>query len=268
MFIFHTLNHLTIVQNFSKSLLTFVFALLATTALLAQDAAPKSQLLYVHEDPVYPGMMAEYEKTSKVFAENAKKYKLEDSFSVIQGSDGSFYSVTPIENMAALDKDPMAAMSEGMGKEAFQALFADFNKCYASHRDYLLLRSARLSYMPEGEAAFQMDKPFRKYLYFYYTPENQAALGKLLEKIKDLSVEKKPKMHYNIYISRFGTTDNFFIVEEAAKDPLEFETVSAADEKALKGAGDSLMGELMKLVLRKEIKTAQMRPDLSYVYTK
>ncbi|WP_373515663.1 hypothetical protein [Persicitalea sp.] len=255
-------------KTLKNALLGLSIAVLATSALLAQDAAPKSQLLYLHEDPVYPSKVAEYEKASKVFLDNAKKYKLEDSFSVIQGSDGSFTSVTAIENLAALDKDPMAAMSEGMGKDAFRAMFKDFDKCYASHRDYMLLRSVSLSYMPEGETFFPMEKPFRKYLYFYYTPENQTALGELLGKIKKLSVEKKPKMHYNIYISRLGTAENYFVVEEAAKDALEFETVSAADEKALAGVGDELMGELMKLVLRRETKTGRMRPDLSYSYTK
>lgn len=255
-------------QIFKNALLGLSIAALAAPTLLAQDTAPKSQLLLVHEDPVHPAKVADYEKASKMFLDNAKKYKLEDSFSVIQANDGTFSSVSLIENMAMLDKDPMAAMSEGMGKDAFRAMFADFDKCYASHRDYMLMRSAKLSYMPEGETFFGADKPFRKYLTFYYTPENQEALGQLLGKIQKLSMEKKPKMHYNIYISRMGTADNYFMVEEAAKDPIEFETISAADEKAMAGAGDELMGELMKLILRREVKTAKIRADLSYTATK
>ncbi len=256
-------------HTFSKSILTFVFVLLASAALLAQDApAPKSQMVYIHEDPVYPGKVADYEKVSKTFLDNAKKYKLEDSFAVFQGSDGTFSNCVLIENMAELDKNPMAAMAEGMGKDAFRAMFTDFDKCYASHRDYMLVRAAGLSYMPEGEVFFGADKPFRKYLTFCYTPENQKALGELLGKIQKLSRDKKPEMHYNIYISRFGTADNYFMVEEAAKDAVEFETISAADEKALKGVGDELMGELMKLVLRRETKTARMRADFSYTAAK
>ena len=252
-----------------NALLGLSFAALVAPALLAQDApAPKSQLVMIHEDPVYPGKVADYVKASKTFLENAKKYKLEDSFAVFQASDGTFSNCVLIENMAELDTNPMAAMAEGMGKDAFRAMFTDFDKCYASHRDYMLLRSACLSYMPEGEVFFGEDKPFRKYQTFYYTPENQEALGELLEKIQKLSMEKKPKMHYNIYISRFGTAENYFMVEFAAKDALEFETIDAADEKALKGVGDELIGELMKLVLRRETKTAKMRADLSYTAAK
>ncbi len=255
-------------KKFKSTLLTLVLAALAAPVLLAQDDAPKSQMIYIHEDPVYPAKVAEYEKVSKTFLDNAKKYKLEDNFTVFQVSDGTFVSGVLIENMAALDEDPMAAMSEGMGKDAFRTMFTDFDKCYASHRDYMLLRSARLSYMPEGEEFFGEDKPYRRYLTFYYAPENQKAIGELLEKIHKMSLEKKPKMHYNIYISRFGTAENYFMVEEAAKDALEFETISAADEKALAGVGNELMGELMKLVLRRETKTAKMRADLSYTAAK
>ena len=254
-------------KTLKNALLGLALAATAAPALLAQDGAPKSQMIYIHEDPVYPGKVADYEKASKTFLENAKKYKMDDSFAVFQGSDDTFSNCVLVENMAALDEDPMAAMAEGMGKEAFRAMFTDFDKCYASHRDYMLLRSARLSYMPEGEAFFGEDKPFRKYLTFYYTPENQEAIGKILEKVQKLYVEKKPKMHYNIYISRFGTAENYFMVEEAAEDAIEFETISATDEKALAGVGDELMGELMKLVLRREVKTAKIRPDLSYTST-
>lgn len=42
--------------------------------------------------------------------------------------------VSPINNMADFDKNTFASLQPKMGNEAFNKMFADFDKCYFSHR--------------------------------------------------------------------------------------------------------------------------------------
>ncbi|GAB2792697.1 hypothetical protein GCM10027275_42030 [Rhabdobacter roseus] len=236
-------------------------------SLVYGQAAPTSQLLYIHEDPVYPGMVDAYENVSKELLTQLKKHKIEDNYTVIQSEDFKYFTIVPIENMASLDRDPLEPLVEKMGKEAFQELFTAFNKCYPSHRDYLLVRSQSLSYMPEGVAFMPQEKPYRKYSYFYYAPHEQDAVRAVVEKIKKLYVEKSSKLYYNIYISRFGAGENYFLVEEAAKDAQEFVQLQSQNNTLLAAQWPALWAELTKKIIRVEEKTAHLRSDLSYTYS-
>jgi hypothetical protein len=251
-------------QLLPTTLLTALLLISCTPFLKAQDAAAKPQLLYIHEDPVYPDKVGEYEKVSKDLIDQYKKYNIVDNWLTIQGEDHKYYTVVPIENMASLDHDPMAPLQEKMGKEAFAAIFTAFDKCYPSHRDYLVMRLTKESYMPNGEALFSMEKPYRKYHYFYYTPQNRTAVSAFIKKAREYYVSKGATFHYNIYVSRFGNNESYFMVEEAAKDAKDFKQLSDANDKLLGEEWKAKMEELKKITVRNEQKAAFVRPELSY----
>lgn len=247
-----------------------VAILLSFNALYAQNApAPtKPQLFYIHEDPVYAAKVGDYEKVSKELIDQYKKYSIPDAWITIKDQDNKYYTVVSIENMASLDHDPMAPLIEKMGKEAFGAIFKAFDQCYSSHRDYIVRRSNSLSYMPGGENEKPSDFPYRKYYYIYYKPENQSKVGEIAKKLKDLNVSKGGKLRYNAYISGFGNSENFLMIEEVAKSADDYKTLEAYDKKLMGDEIDKILAEIKGVSIRMETKLATVRPDLSYSLVK
>lgn len=249
-------------------LTTFVLLTLPST-LQAQTAPAKPQLFYVHEDPVIATKVLEYEKLSKDLVDQCQKYSIPDSWVTIQDDDHKYYTVSPIENMADLDKDSMEPLKEKVGKEAFAAMFAAFDKCYPSHRDYLISRmNETYSYMPDGENDRLADYPYRKYHYVYYEPQHRAQLTELAKKMRDLNASKQSRLHYNFYVSRFGSGENFIMAEEVAKDEADYKERLDYDNKLMGAEVGKIMEEIKKLSRRMETKTAHIRTDLSYFATK
>ncbi|RRB04391.1 hypothetical protein [Larkinella rosea] len=244
--------------------------LLCINTLYAQTApAPaKPKLFYIHEDPVYAAKVSDFEKVSKELIDQYKKYSIPDSWITIKDQDNKYYTIVPIENMASLDHDPMAPLVEKMGKDAFRDIFKAFDQCYPSHRDYIVRWSNSLSYMPGGENEKPSDFPYRKYYYIYYKPENQSKVGEVAKKMKDLNVSKGGKLRYNAYISGFGNSENFLLIEEVAKSEDDYKTLDAYDKKMMGDEVNKLLAELKGVSIRMETKLATVRPDLSYSLVK
>lgn len=248
-------------------LLTTLLLTISLSALHAQEAAPaKPQLFYVHEDPVFADKAGEYEKLSKEFIDQHKKYGIADNWLTIQDNDHHYYTIVPIANMAALDNDPGAALREKMGKDAYADVFKAFDKCYPSHRDYLLMYLPQYSY--EANQNSQTEFNYRGYDYFYYEPQNQHKLGDLLKRFKELYTNQDGKIYYNVYVSRFGNSENFVLIEDLAKDEADFKARDAANTEAFRTEFKKLFAELKPLTRRIESKTGHVRPDLSYSATK
>ena len=252
--------------------ITFLKALVLAACpmmLVAQSTPSKPQLFYVHEDPVTEMKVAEYEKLSKDLVGQCQKFGISDSWATIQDDDHKYYTVTPITNMADLDKDSMLPLKEKLGKEAYEAMFAAFDKCYPSHRDYLITRmNDSYSYMPDGENEKMAEFPYRKYHYVYYEPQYRSQLSDLAKKLRDLNASKGARLHYNVYVSRFGNGENFIMAEEVAKDEADYKERLAYDNKLMGAEIDKIMADIKKLSRRMETKTGHVRTDLSYFATK
>ena len=87
---------------------------------------------WVHQDNVKPSMVGEYEKIAKEFNAACKEHNAQTSWITATTDDFRYMYVTPIENMADLDKRPFADMAKAMG-DSFGDIFNRFNKCYNSH---------------------------------------------------------------------------------------------------------------------------------------
>ncbi len=251
------------INPFSRFMLGVAFVWVAIIPnLRAQTTPAKPQLFYIHEDPVTPAMVNEYEKVSKELISQCKKHGIQDGWLTIQDDDHKYYTIVPVANMAELDKDPLEPLQEKMGKEAFGALFKAFDQCYPSHRDYLVSRMPTYSYVPDENS--QTEYAYRKYLYFYYEPRNQSQMAALFKQFKELYVSKKGKVYYNVYASRFGSNENFILIEDLAKSEADMKEIGASDRKLLGTEFDKLYAELKKLSRRTETKIGHVRPDLSY----
>ena len=250
-------------RTLKTSLLMTAMLLLIPYVSIAQER--KNQAFYVHEDQVRPSMIQEYEQISKEFKEACTKHNLQDvSWHVASTATGRYMSISPIENMADLDKNVMAPLAEKMGDEAFSDLFKRFNQCYDKHGDYVVYLNEELTYMPEGISTTTEGQNYRKWHFLHVTPDNIQNLKGKLKELKALFASKGSKEYYRIYHNGFGTMGDYYLAVLSAVDEEDYAKKSKANEVLLGEEGKKLFGEVFEYVYKYEVETGGMHPELGY----
>lgn len=231
---------------------------------LAQDTE-KSQAYWVHEDVVKPGMVAEYEAVCKELITNLKEHNIESAkFIVTQTADNRYLYVSPIANMADLDKPVFSSLAEKMGSDNMSALFNRMDKCYDVEHDYVIHLDKELSYMPGGITQTPEGQNYRKFHYLYITPANRAILKEKMKAVKDMFASKGSKVDYRVYKSGFGTRGEFYMVAVAGKDAMDYAKKGMENDAILGEDGQKIMWDMFSNLLKYEEYVGQMRPDMAY----
>lgn len=258
-------EHLNNSSDVSKTLkTTFLLAIiLLLTPMIS--ISQNNQSFWIHADQVKPSKQADYEQVAKDFIEACTKYNLKDSdWSTARIDDGTYLTITPISNMADLDKNTLAPLFEKMGEEKFRSIFKRFNECYDKHGDYIVTLNSDLSYMPNGLTINTEGQNYRKWHFLYVTPSNSQALREKIKAIKDLYAKKGAKEYFRIYRSGFGTMGEYYLAVISAKDEQSYAKLGDENEALLGDEGKKLFAEMFSLLDRYESKTGVMRPDLGY----
>lgn len=244
-----------------------IFIVLAVILLPLTSTAQKekNQAYYVHEDQVKPSKIHDYDMVSKDFKEACKKHNLQEiSWQVASTSTGRYFNISPIENMAELDKNVMAPLAEKMGEEAFKDLFRRYNECYDKHGDYVIYLNKELTYMPQGISTTTEGQNYRKWHFLYVTPSNIQNLKGKLKELKALYTTKGSKEYYRIYHNGFGNMGDFYLAVVSAVDAEDYAKKSKESEVLLGEEGKKLFAEMFSYVLKYETETGQMHPELAY----
>lgn len=248
-------------KNLKQRLVIMCAVVFALNFVNAQDTPT---MFAVHTDNVKFDMMPQYEEQAKNLRDQCVKHGIKDaSWTAISVEDGRYVYVTPINNMADLDKDPMGNLSEKMGEDALGEMFGKMNKCYDSHSDSVIHRIDDLSYMPEGYST--EGKNHREYHFIYYAPKDGKAMREAMANVKALFKAKNIKNGYEVYHSGFGSEESYFMVSVAGKDDIEIAQGGLANRDAMGDEGQATMFNVIKLALRYDQVEAEIRPDLSYI---
>ena len=225
----------------------------------------KNQAYYVHEDQVKPSKIHDYDMVSKDFVEACKKHNLQEmSWQIASTDTGRYFNISPIENMAELDKNVMAPLAEKMGEDAFRNLFKRYNECYDKHGDYIIYLNKELTYMPEGISTTTEGQNYRKWHFLYVTPSNIQNLKGKLKELKALYTSKGSKEYYRIYHNGFGNLGDYYLAVISAVDAEDYAKKSKENEALLGEEGKKLFDEMFGYVLKYETETGQMHPNLAY----
>lgn len=249
-------------RNFT--LLLFVLFVFCPFNQQAQDNS-QSQAYWVHEDPVYPSKVSDYEEYSATLVENCKKYDIKEAhWFTISTNDLKYFSISAIENMADLDKSRFSLLRAKMGETEFNELFDNFDNCYDAHTDYIIHLDKDLSYSPNGEVTPQDGMEYRRMQFYYSTPQNFQKVLDVAKRFKELYVKKKSNESYRLYRSGFGAAGQFIIVAISARSSEDYERIFKENQKLLGEERDPLFNELMKNIIKVETLHGYMRSDLSY----
>lgn len=250
-------------MRFTKKTSAILFCFFLFTGLWAQEG--KNQAFWIHEDQVKPSMMAEYVKASKDLVEACKKNNVANiQWSVASMDDGTFLSITPIENLSDIQNMNFNELKEKIGDEAFNKMFENFNQCYDKHGDYVTILVPGLSYMPDGLTTNTPGEDYRVWHRLEVTPANMQMVQNKMKDLKKLFAAKNSKMHYRIYRSGFGNVGDSYVAVISAKDAMDYDKKSAENDQLLGEEGQNLFNEMFKYVNAYEVKRGAMRPELAY----
>ena len=119
-----------------NSLALMVIGIFLLPLTLMGQTISENQAFHIHEDVVHPDKISDYEQICKKLINSMKEYNIQDAvWNAASTADGRYIYIQPIENMADLDKNAFASLSEKMGKEAVKNLFAEMDKCYDIEQD-------------------------------------------------------------------------------------------------------------------------------------
>lgn len=246
-----------------KAKLFFALAIFTMPILNAQDN--KSQAYWVHEDVVKLSMTSEYEAICKELTENMKKYNIQELSTIVSNTDDNRYLwVSPIENMAQIDKPVFATLAEKMGAEKMGNLFDRMDKCYDIEHNYIIHLDKELSYMPGGITQTPKGEDYRKFHYYHYVPGNKGTVQEKMRAIRKMYEQKGSKLNYRVYRSGFGTRGAFYMVAIAAKDAGDYAAKIARNNELMGEDWQNAYYDFMSALEEYEAFEGRMRPDMAY----
>lgn len=248
-------------------LLTITLVLLPIIS-FAQDSND-IQAYWIHEDRVKPNMTDEYEQISKDLVTACKEHNVQATrWLTMALNDNSYLYITPIKNFAEMDVDVFAKLSEKMGKDKMNDLFARYNPTYDEHGDYMVFLHKKLSYMPGGISQTIEGQNYRTLYYNYVTPENDANYVAVLKKMKAAFEKNNSKMHYRVYKTGFGVMGTYYMIAVAAENNLANAKMGDDNWNLMKDDFDPLLKEMSKYTWKMNEKRGWMREDLGYIPAK
>ncbi len=248
-----------------KTLVTVLsLSLLISATSFAQPAA--SQAYWVHEDPVYPAKVADYESYCYMLASKCRQFNIQKAnWFTLSTDDLTYFHISPIENMADLDQSRFSVLQDKMGEEEFNQLFVNFDSSYDSHSDYIIHLDKELSYMPEEKLnAIPTGPEFRKLEFWYTTPQNFEKVIELATKFKELYSRMNSPEQYRLYRSGFGANGQYILVSIPADSPADYERIRKENKELLGAERDKIYNEFLRYISKVETYNGYMREDLSY----
>ncbi len=244
--------------------ITLILAILMCVSTYAQK--DRYQMYVVHEDHVIDGMMDKHHQGDKNLADVAKREKMKGmDWITFVSDDNRVMYLSPIDNMADLDKNPFENLEKKLGKEAYDDLFDAYDGTYSKHGDYILRLDKELSYMPGGITQTPAGQDYRELIFYHIPPGGAEKAEELARYVKKMYEDNNSKIHYRLYKSGFGNMGNYYMVAVAAKDAADLEKRREENMSMLGDKGEALRDKIESTFSDIERVTGHLKPELSYV---
>lgn len=215
--------------------LTLLFITIFSIQIFAQDK-PKDELYLFHQDIVKIDKVEQYEKITKELFEVFKKYGMEGSVKYASKTDDNKYNfLSPLSSYADLNNrnEHWADLSKKAGKETLSKIFAVMDETYVSHKDYIIRRSADLSYMPENHLSVGEEAEFVHFDHYYFKEGKMDEAMKMMKDFKDMMIEKKSEDSFNVWIYDIGEDYGHVVVTRLAKNGADYYEQSSKRWKSM-----------------------------------
>lgn len=252
-------------QKFFFSLITTFICL--SGSLIAQQEM-KDQLFWVREEVAKVDMWDKYESTSKEWVAMMTGAGLDFPYMwASQRDDGHYYYLFPLDNYAAIDKMPeiFGAAIDKIGKDKWAKFMVENESSIITHKDFIVTRSAKYSYMPKEPRLKPEDAKFTHWMFFHYKLENRKEVMDIMMEWKKLYEEKNIKNGYTIWMIELGEDNNMMALTENYKDGADYYSSMEADNALMEAEASALWAKMSPFITSVENKYGNQRPDLGFV---
>ena len=240
-----------------------------SNSVLAQNV-PKDQLLLVHEEAAKLDMIPQYVKTSKEWSAMMHEAGLDMTFYAFQRTNAHYYYVSKIANYADVDVID-GKFQKAMGKvdkEKFSAMMEANNASIKSTKEYVIRRSADLSYDPKTPSLKEGEAKFAHWTFIHYKLEDQDKVMGVLKEWKAVYEKNNYPNGYGIFLMGLGGDSNEFVVFEEAKSAVDYYKNDADKTKEMKQEEGKLYAKITPYLVSVKEFNGMPRPDLSYIPAK
>lgn len=237
-------------------MLSFFFA-------IAQEKSNK-QAFWIHEDVVKPNMVEKYENATKNLISELSRHEISGINWLCSSTNNfKYWMVSPIDNMADLDRNLFKPLKEKMGTTSYSDMWDMYNECYDSHGSFILMLDKDLSYMPNGWDISTPGEDYREFDTYHIKPEFLAEANTTAGLIQDLYETKKSAVPYRVYKSGFGAMGPYFMVVAGAKNAADYAEKNAANGKLLGEEFAPLYEKFLSYCWKVDREHGSIRLDLS-----
>jgi len=224
---------------------------------------PNAQLLLIHEDDVIVSKTSEYMEASQGFVNLMSENNFAGTtFTAFRMDDYTFMYVSPIENMAQLDDNQWAGLSEKVGKDKFETVMSAFDGTYDTHRDFIAVYHPDLSYKPEQLQ--EEGNNYREWMYLYYNQAHQDKVMDMAKEWKKLYTDNNIPAGYTIYSNGLGHEGPVLVVHSWAKNPTDHAQGMEKRNESMGDKASALWERTEALAYKIVTKTGWLVPDISY----
>jgi hypothetical protein len=256
-------------QSFLGVLLFSAAFISFSNTVLAQDM-PKDQLWLVHEEVAKLDMIPQYEKTSNEWTKMMHEAGLDVTFYAFQRNDGRYYYVGKISNYADVDavNGKFEKAIGKLDKEKFSAMMEANNASIHSIREYVIRRSADLSYDPKTSTLKEGEAHFAHWTFIHYKLEDQDKVMGVLKEWKEVYEKNNYPYGYGIFFMGLGGDSNEFAVFEEAKSAVDYYKNDSDKTKKMKEEENKLYVKFTPYLISVKEYNGLPRPDLNYIPAK
>ena len=256
----------TLSQSLLGVLLAVVVSISISNTASAQENA-KNQLWLVHEETARVDMISQYIKTSKEWTEMMHEGKLPITFYAFQRNDLHYYYVSPIKSFTAIDsmKSVFQNTIKKLNKDKFSKLMDENNASILSSRDFVILRSSALSYVPKKPRITLDSAGFVHWTFIHYKLDKRKDVMKVLEEWKALYEKYNFPDAYDIFLTGIGGDNNQILIFDYAKNASDYYKNDSDKSKEMKKEEGKLFGEITPYLINMKDYSGRPRPDLNYI---
>lgn len=253
-----------------KKTLAVVCLLFLAVSVSAQMASmPKPEYYLIHEEVARPGMLAQYEATTREFLNMLTQQKADPKvmgMNLYTTTDMHYLYVVPIANFGGVDaiNQVFATMGQAVGKERWADLNRRGNLAIHSYNEFVALRRPDLSYVP---ATPRLKPEERRFVHWQFYSIDAAHTDDAEQVAKDYVALFKSKNigdGFSVYQVMSGNDLPLYVVASSGKSPADFysndERINAMAATEMR----PLQARVLSYTRKYEVKDGTARPELSY----
>lgn len=252
-----------------RALTAFCLLFLSVPTFAQTMSTPAPEYYLVHEEIARPGMLPQYESTTRDLLTMLTDQKADPkvmAMNLFVTTDMHYLYVVRLANFGSIDtiNQTFATVAQGVGKDRWAEIMRRGNSAMESYNEFVMVRRPDLSYVAATPRLKPEERRFFHLQFFYIDAAHIAEAEQVAKDIVALFKSKNVTDGYNVYQLVTGTDLPVYVVSIGGRNASDF---YANDERNLALVGAEyrpLQARVLSYARKYEVKDAFARPELSY----